>query len=127
VRAGLALARPALARIEVDGVEYLMDPGTPERLAADRGRAAGVFLLPGFDEFILGYQDRGAVLAAEFANHIVPGNNGMFRPTVVGGGRVLGTWARTGRGAKRTVTATPFREFPPEVAEAIPRVQETLP
>ena len=36
VRAGLALARPALARVEVDGVEYLMDPQTPELLDADR-------------------------------------------------------------------------------------------
>ncbi|WP_329100407.1 winged helix DNA-binding domain-containing protein [Micromonospora sp. NBC_01699] len=127
VRAGLALARPALDRIEVDGLEYLMDPGTPERLDADRARAAGVVLLPGFDEFILGYRDRGAVLAAEFADRIVPGNNGVFRPTVVGAGRVLGTWAYTGRGAKRTITATPFGEFTPEVAEAIPRVHATLP
>ncbi|MEV4631491.1 winged helix DNA-binding domain-containing protein [Micromonospora sp. NPDC049523] len=127
VKIGLALARPALARIEVDGVEYLMDPGTPERLDTNRAQARGVFLLPGFDEFILGYLDRGAVLPAEFAGHIVPGNNGVFRPTVVGDGQVLGTWTHTGRGAKRTVTATPFREFPPAVAEAIPRVHATLP
>ncbi|MGW4464854.1 winged helix DNA-binding domain-containing protein [Micromonospora sp. NPDC004704] len=127
VRVGLALARPALVRIEVDGVEYLMDPRTPERLDTDRKLARGVFLLPGFDEFILGYLDRGAVLPAEFAGHIVPGNNGMFRPTVVSDGQVLGTWAHTGRGANRTITATPFREFPLPVAEAIPRVHATLP
>ena len=71
-----------------------------------------MFLLPGFDEFVLGYGDRTAVLDPEFAGRIVPGSNGMFRPTVVHGGRIVGTWGWTGRGAKRTVTATPFTAVP---------------
>ncbi|RKR86254.1 winged helix DNA-binding protein [Micromonospora pisi] len=127
VRVGLALARPTLARIEVDGVEYLMDPLTPELLDTDRARAGGVFLLPGFDEFILGYQDRSAVLPAEFADRIVPGNNGMFRPTVIADGRVLGTWTRNRRGADQGVVATPFRDFPPDVLDAIPLTYARLP
>jgi hypothetical protein len=127
VKAGLALARPRLARLEVDGVEYLMDPETPELLDACLDRARGVFLLPGFDEFILGYLDRGAVLAAAFAHLIVPGGNGVFRPTVVSDGRVVGTWRQRGRGAKRTIEATPFTVFPDGVAEAIPDVFAALP
>ncbi|GIH80520.1 winged helix DNA-binding domain-containing protein [Planobispora longispora] len=127
VRAGLALARPRLARLDVGGVEHLMAPETPALLDACRDRARGVFLLPGFDEFILGYQDRGAVLAAEFADRIVPGGNGVFRPTVVADGRVLGTWKHTGRGAKRTIEATPFESFPDEVTEAIAGLYVALP
>jgi hypothetical protein len=127
VRAGLALAVPRLARVNVDGVEYFMDPRTPDLLDACRRHARGVFLLPGFDEFILGYQDRRAVLPAEFADRIVPGGNGVFRPTVVSDGQVVGTWKHTGRGAKRTVTATPFTSFPDEVAEAIPLLYAALP
>ncbi len=126
-RAGVALARGQLERTEVEGVEYFMDPQTPELLQAHRRQARGVFLLPGFDEFILGYQDRRAVLAAEFADRIVPGGNGMFRPTVVSGGKVLGTWTHVGRGARRAVKATPFRAFPASAEAAIPRVYATLP
>jgi hypothetical protein len=118
-RAGLAVARPELAALDVDGAEHLMDPATPDRLAACRDEAAGLFLLPGFDEFVLGYGDRRAILDPEFAGHIVPGNNGMFRPTVVHGGRVVGTWQWTGRGAKRTVTATPFTAFPEGVTSEV--------
>ena len=55
-----------------------------------------VLLLPGFDEFVLGYQDRSLVLAPEHANKIVPGGNGVFKKTVVAGGEVIGTWARAG-------------------------------
>lgn len=127
VRAGLALARPRLTRFEVDGTEYFMDPQTPDLLDACRDRARGVFLLPGFDEFILGYADRTAVLPAEFADRIVPGGNGVFQPTVVSDGQVAGTWRHTGKGAKRTVTATSFTLFPDDVAEAITRAYAALP
>ena len=115
-RTGLALVRSELAVLDVDGVEHLMDPATPDRLAACRTEAAGVFLLPGFDEYVLGYRDRSMILDPQFADRIVPGNNGMFRPTVVLGGEVVGTWQWTGRGAQRSVTATPFTAFPDTAA-----------
>ncbi len=137
VRTGLALARTRLAHFELDGVEYFLDPGTPEVLrvasesassAGSRGRTAGeVLLLPGFDEFILGYQDRRAQLPAEFADRIVPGGNGVFKPTVVSAGQVVGTWARRGRGAKQEVAGTPFTSFSVDVAAAIPEVYAALP
>lgn len=127
VRAGVAVARPRLATLDVDGVEHLLDPQTPDLLDACRRDAGGVFLLPGFDELILGYQDRRATLPPEFATRIVPGGNGVFRPTVVSDGQVVGTWKHTGRGAKRTVAATPFTSFTGEVAEAIPRLYAALP
>jgi hypothetical protein len=125
-RAGLAAAREALARLEVDGVEHYLDPATPDLLATWREEARGTFLLPGFDEFVLGYGDRGAVLDPAFTDRIVPGGNGMFRPTVVSDGRIVGTWQWTGRGPKRAVTATPFTEFTPEVTEALPRLAAAL-
>ncbi len=126
-RAGLALASPQLAVIDVDGVEHFMDPETPERLAACRGDARAVVLLPGFDELILGYQDRSASLPAPFRDRIVPGGNGVFRPTVVADGQVVGTWKQVGRGSKGRVAATPFTSFSTEVEEAISGLYKALP
>jgi hypothetical protein len=54
-------------------------------------RNAGLYLLPGFDEFIVGYKDRGDTLPAVHTRK-VSGSNGVFRPTIVAGGRVIGTW-----------------------------------
>ena len=127
VRAGLAVARPRLAALDVDGVEHLLDPEVPDRLAGCREEAGAVVLLPGFDEFVLGYRDRSTILAPEFAERIVPGSNGMFRPTVVLGGQVIGTWQWTGRGAKRVVTATPFTAFGASVEERILDAAARLP
>jgi hypothetical protein len=127
VRTGLAGARAELTAVDVDGVEHLMHPATPDLLAACRKEAAGLLLLPGFDEFVLGYGDRTAVLDPEFAEQIVPGGNGMFRATVVHGGRIVGTWRWTGRGATRTAAATPFTVFPDEVTAAFPLAAAALP
>lgn len=127
VKTGLALARPRLARMEVGGAEHLLDPQTPDLLAAHRTAAREVFLLPGFDEMILGYADRTATVSAQYADRIVPGGNGVFRPTVVADGQVVGTWRHNGKGANRTVTTEPFDRFPEPVAGRIPRVYAALP
>jgi hypothetical protein len=126
-RAGLAAVRTELLTLEVDGTEYFLEPTTPDMLADCRAEACGTFLLPGFDEFVLGYGDRSAVLDPEHFQQIVPGNNGMFRPTVVHQGRVVGTWRYTGRGPERAVTATPFTTWPDGVEARIPELASTLP
>ena len=118
-RAGVAAARADLAELVVDGTTYLMDPATPERLAGCRRAAGGTFLLPGFDEYVLGYGDRSAIVDAENADRIVPGGNGMFRATVVHKGRIVGTWRRSRTG---DVDATPFTTFGTAVDRALPRL-----
>ncbi|MDF2968805.1 MAG: hypothetical protein K0Q93_2583 [Nocardioidaceae bacterium] len=120
VRAAVALARPCLESLRVDGNEYLMDPATPDTLAAAGREARGVVLLPGFDEFVLGYADRTAALAAELSPRVCPGGNGMFLGTVVDGGRIVGTWRRTRRPPRGTIEATPFSTFSRRVRAALP-------
>jgi len=113
--AGLTLAdcrraveqvRGELAQLELGGTEYLLAPELLE--AGPDAAASGVFALPGFDEFVLGYQDRAPQLAVEHAGKVLPGRNGQFLPTVVSGGFITGTWRRTIARAGVTVTAAPF-------------------
>ncbi len=103
-RRGRAICGGALATIEIGGTAQHLDPEVLERTAGGtRPAMAQVLLLPGFDEYLLGYGDRSAVLAPEHANRIVPGGNGVFRPTVVVDGEVVGTWSRTNRAREVTV------------------------
>ena len=120
-RAGLAAARDRLDELELDGATYYLRPGLEP---AERA----VHLLPGFDEYLLGYADRSAPLAGEHANTVVPGGNGLFMPTIVVDGEVVGIWKRE-RGAKRTVvTLSPLRPLPAatmrEVRKRITRYAE---
>lgn len=107
-RAGLAAVRAELSAVVVDDVEHLLDPAVPDELATVRRQARQVLLLPGFDEFLLGYADRSLVLDPAFADRIAPGGNGVFRPTVVHDGRVVGTWRRRDRGGGREVDVELF-------------------
>ena len=56
---------------------------------------SNAYLLPGFDEYLLGYNDRSAVLDPQHAQKLVPDNNGRFLATMIMNGRVVGTWKRT--------------------------------
>lgn len=51
-------------------------------------------LTAAFDEILLGYADRSPTLDPSYAQRIVPGGNGMFKPVVIDGGRAVGTWSR---------------------------------
>ncbi|MEJ2890737.1 winged helix DNA-binding domain-containing protein [Actinomycetospora aeridis] len=123
VDTGLALARPELATMVVDGTEYLMDPAVPDLLAAHRRQALGVHLLPGFDEFVLGYSRRDDVLEPAQFDRIVPGGNGVFRPTVVHRGRIVGTWAVP----RRRLEVAPFDTLDARTEAAVARAHARLP
>ena len=127
VKVAVAIAAPQLERIVVDDVTYYLDPQTLASLTPLRRKARDVFLLPGFDEYLLGYQTRSAVLPTEFASRIVPGGNGVFLPTVISDGEVVGTWKRVGTRTKRTLTASAFKIFGERVSESIERVYSALP
>lgn len=126
-RAGLATAREQLESTTVEGVEHFLDPATPELLAACRAEARTTALLPGFDEFVLGYGDRSAVLDPAFAERIVPGKNGMFLSTVVVDGRIVGTWRFEGRGARRTALGTAFDPADADLVSGVPELAAALP
>ena len=127
VRAGIAAGAADLERIDVDGTEHLLDPEVPALLDACRDAVAGVVLLPGFDEIVLGYADRTATVPAAHADRIVPGANGVFRPTVLHDGVAVATWRWVGTGRNRRVEATPFTTLDDDVAAAVPVLAAALP
>ena len=100
-RKGIAAAT-GLERREFGGVGHYLAQGLEPA-------ASGAHALPGFDEYMLGYQDRSPALAAQYTQRIVPGNNGMFLPTAVVDGEVVGTWKRTESAKKVTVELSEFR------------------
>ena len=102
-RAGLEAIRSELIEETSDGIGYYWAdtvPGAPD--------ASGVHLLPGFDEYILGYKDRRDVLTVEHAQKVVPGGNGVFLPTIVEDGQVVGTWKRDLKQKRTEVLLSPF-------------------
>ena len=105
-RTGLQGAGAVVARTW-DSTEYwLSAEGADE--PPPKPRRKQTFLLAAFDEYMLGYKDRDAMLAPEHADKIVPGANGVFRPIIVVDGQIVGTWARTARAKSLTIALQPF-------------------
>jgi hypothetical protein len=104
-RAGIAAAAPELEGETLNGTEYLVSGDAPDVATAKRA----VHLLSGFDEYLLGYTDRSVALDLAHASSVVPGNNGMFMPTIVAGGGVVGTWKAAATNGNAWVKLAPFR------------------
>jgi hypothetical protein len=115
-RLGLEMVNFRLMSAEIEGTTYWMtDGGTAPTVEKP------VSLLPGFDEYVIGYQDRSAVLSDEHAGKIVPGNNGLFLPMIVVEGQVVGTWKRKLKRRTMDISLHPFEplgELEAEVAAA---------
>ena len=108
------LARPHFDVMQHDGVEYAFVEG-----ALPAGKPA-VHLLPAFDEYLVGYADRSAMIAPADLRRVV-GANGLFNPSVIIGGRVAATWKRELRKDRVEISCMPLRPMTASELKAITR------
>jgi hypothetical protein len=106
VKTALHLATSGLTRISSKHGDYWMGLGQE----APRN-SAKAFLLPGFDEYMLGYKDRSAALDEGHAQLVTPGGNGLFLSTIVMKGRITGLWRQRAKKEGVQVTLHPFRQL----------------
>ncbi|WP_209325022.1 winged helix DNA-binding domain-containing protein [Brevibacterium renqingii] len=104
----------------IGDVQCFQAPDLDDRLSEWEAEAAETLLLPGFDEMVLGYKDRSATLDPDDEKAVVPGGNGMFKNTVISGGRARGTWKRSPRktGPRVIVEVFPGQTVDAEAVEA---------
>lgn len=120
VKTGLGAAGQALTHATIGDQVYWLPRETP---ALNSGVPA-VHLLPGFDEYLLGYRDRRAVLDPVHVPRICPGSSGMFNPTLVVDGQVTGVWQRTLKKAAVVIEVAPFRPLTPAENQALSAAAE---
>lgn len=108
-RAALPLIEDSLESCAIPGTDETayVRPGLLEDFAERRTDAMKELLLPGFDELVLGYPDRGALMETDALPVLVPGNNGVFKRAAIRRGQVVGTWTRSGPAGRRTLALTP--------------------
>ena len=71
-------------------------------------------LLGAFDEYLLGWRDRGTILDAEFAGRIL--NGGIISAAMLWQGRIVGTWKVVGIRRASVVFLDPFFPAPAEAS-----------
>lgn len=86
----MEMVKPHLRQETVNGESYWFS----NTLTLPPDSKQAVHLLPGFDEFIIGYKDRTAALPLAHTKKVV-NINGIFRPALAVNGQVKGLWKRT--------------------------------
>jgi hypothetical protein len=89
-RTGLEMVTSQLMHEVIGGQTYWCSAST--RPANDLSQA--VYLLPNFDEYIVGYTDRSAIFDVSHTSKLDARGNFLFNHTIVLDGRVVGTWKR---------------------------------
>ena len=115
-RAALEMAAPGLTHALFEG-------GTVwwSKRAAGPAQPAGkpaLHLLAGFDEYVLGYTDRQAIIDPAHAGKLMT-LNGLFRPALLLGGRVAGTWQAEAKKGALNIRTAPFAPLPRGSAGAL--------
>lgn len=88
-RAGLDMIKSMLNRETCEGQDYWLK----QNGQAINNNSSAVYLLPGFDEYILGYTDRRAALGSDFSDKVIS-SNGFFSPIIVVNEIIAGTWKK---------------------------------
>jgi hypothetical protein len=107
-RRGLAAVTSSFVCLRAKGKELwaaeAFEPAAPTPAA---------YLLPPFDEYLLGYKDRSQALEPGQAKKVNAGG-GMPKPTIVLNGRVIGVWQRAAKKGAVHVTGESFRSLSEE-------------
>ncbi len=110
-RSGIMLAGEILSAVNTVSGPMVVGTQSLDASPSTEIQDDELLLLPGFDEYLLGYKDRTAMIRTEHSDQVVPGGNGVFKPTLVAKGRVIGTWKRTVKKQRVDMQANPFSPF----------------
>ena len=110
-RRGAEAAAGQLECATVDGLKwYYTDHGLPDKKK--------LYFLPAFDEYLVSYKDREAAIALPH-QPLAFTRNGIFKPVIVDGGSVVGTWKRDVSGKAVLMEASCFNALTSGKAEAL--------
>ncbi|WP_112267223.1 winged helix DNA-binding domain-containing protein [Lentzea terrae] len=97
---GLEAVQGSLVCEAFDGKEYWLPP--------DLSPGSGAFLLPAYDELVIGYKDRSAFFG-RYGEIPISTYNGMFYATLIEDGQIAGLWRRV---LKKTSVDVELRPLP---------------
>jgi hypothetical protein len=128
-KGALACVSDRLETADHEGARYWFAPeNSPTALPGTAAPTDSpvVHLLPGFDEYMIGYTGRSHQLGEHLATYgSQVASNGMLAPTVVVDGSVVGIWKRKITSRSVGVSVRPFRTFTSAEKLAANRAAET--
>jgi len=110
IKQTLEIVKDELDEVDSDGNKYFIH----KSCSIQKRKHSAVYLLPSFDEYLLGYANRKDVLHTDHVKHVAGTNNGIFSPVIVIDGKVAATWKRTIKKDQLIVDVKPFEKLTTE-------------
>lgn len=107
-RTGLEAVKSLLQQQTIYGKTYFFS----QQLVPNVKLKPATFLLPAFDEYVIAYRDRRALLDPVNSEQVIS-KNGIFYPVMVENGQVIGTWKRTFKKDQVVIEFNPFNRIDP--------------
>jgi hypothetical protein len=122
-RSGLETVKSELIAETIEGQTYWINPeysGTS--CFSSVGKQA--YLLPAFDEYIISYRDRSAIVTQGNKSKVIT-SNGIFSPTIIVNGKVAGSWKNPAN-TKNVLQLAFFEQPEEEIKKAVEKAAERL-
>ena len=119
------LAKRALEMVQSNFISETVDAKTYWFPDSRFSSTTAVYLLPAYDEFLIGYKDKTVSLPFEDQRNNVH-TNGVFRPIIVINGNISGIWKLTTRRNKVMVETNLFQPVEENTRKAIEKRAEML-
>jgi hypothetical protein len=103
---GLSRAQSELAHFTADKTDYWVAKGSDRDCAGK-----GLWLLPNYDEYTVGYKDREAIIRPEYRDQDRSRGDVALSNVIVRDGEVIGTWKRALEKGSLRITTRTFREL----------------
>jgi hypothetical protein len=95
----------------------------PKSFSSPVKKQSAVYLLPAFDEYIISYKDRTAILSAENTKTAIS-NNGIFWPVIIINGKAAGVWKRTIKKDKPVIETEFFTAPPKTIKKSLEKAEK---
>ena len=112
---GISAVQPKLKQEAIDGRVY-WSAATP---AARATKGSIALLLPTYDEYLIAYKDRSAVIDSTQAANIVARSNGAFPHHLVIDGTLVGSWRCKVDRNSVSVEVAPYKKLAPVQTRAV--------
>lgn len=109
-RAGWRQIADQLVEVHLGGSAVWALKAQESQLSLAAGPCPVVRLVPGFDNYLLGYRSRDLILTSEHARRVYTGG-GILHPVLLVDGRGAGTWKLDRRGNTISVLVEPFQNL----------------
>lgn len=114
---GMEMVKSLFVKEEIEGKTYWLSNSMP----STKKIPSKAYLLPNYDEYVVSYKDRNALIDPQHIKKLDSRENALFTNVIILNGRIEGIWKRTVKKNDTIIETKPFSVLNTSQANAVAR------